>query len=49
MKNLKRCKELYNQLDTAKTAKTIKKYLKMEGQSLAYQVGRLSLEAGVPK
>jgi hypothetical protein len=34
---------MYNKLDSIKTVEIIKKYLKIEGKSLPYQVGRLSL------
>jgi hypothetical protein len=37
------------QLDSDKTAKMLRKYIKVEGDSLPYQVGRLALESGVPK
>lgn len=49
MESLRKSKQLYMKLDTKKTANTMRKYVKMEGKSLSYEIGRLSLEAGVPK
>ena len=48
MSTLKQSKILYTKLDTKKTATVAKKYLKLDGRTLNYEIGRLSLEAGVP-
>ena len=41
--SLRKSKKLYLQLDTKKTATIVRKYLIMEGKSLSYQIGKLSL------
>lgn len=47
--SLKKTKLLYKSLDAKKTTMLVKKYMKLEGKSLQYQIGKLSLQAGVPK
>jgi hypothetical protein len=41
--SLKKTKLLYKSLDAKKTTMLVKKYMKLEGKSLEYQIGKLSL------
>lgn len=41
--SLRKSKMLYMKLDSKKTANIMRKFVKMEGKSLSYEIGRLSL------